>query len=90
MKRVCFLFCGILFLIGCSRQDDSKKVIFSNNLESIYGWNHDTKIERRESHSGKFAAYADSSNVYNLGFRLPLREMSSPAIYHIHAIIHFL
>ena len=79
------LFSGILFLIGCSRVDDSKMVVFSNNLESVYGWSHDTKIERRESHSGKFAAYADSSQIYNLGFRLPIREMSSSTIYHINA-----
>jgi hypothetical protein len=85
MTRIIFFLPLLCCLQACNRVDDTKKVVYSNNLESIYGWNKDTKIDQRESHSGRFAAYADSSQIYNLGFRLPLKDVCPSRVYHVHA-----
>jgi hypothetical protein len=75
----------VFFFSGCNNYEDTKKVIFSNSLESIYGWNPDTKIIRIDSHSGRFSAYADSNQVFNLGFRLHLKDISMEKIFHVRA-----
>jgi len=75
----------VLLFTGCGNFENKKKLLFSNNLESIYGWNPDTKIIRIDSHSGHFSAYADSTEIYNLGFRLPLKDISLEKIYHARA-----
>jgi len=85
IRTIGFLTVFLFFFPGCSHFQDKKKLLFSNNLESIYGWNPDTKIIRIDSHSGKFSAYADSTQIFNLGFRLPLKDISPETIYHVRA-----
>jgi hypothetical protein len=80
-----FIVGPVLCFMSCSNYSKHKNIELSNSLESIKGWDTGMKIIEAEGHSGRFVTYADSSQVYNYGFHLPLKDITPQHIYHINA-----
>lgn len=79
-----FFAAGISFsFFGCRVNPDQKELKVFNNLEAVEGWRSDMQLIKMQAHSGIFATWSDTDQVYSLAYHLPLKGITNDQIYHV-------
>ena len=83
MKRNLFLTAALTtslyFLPGCSGPDSKSELSFVNDMETLFGWNTNSRLSNivyyKGAHSGRYVCAMDSSNNFGPTFEMRLKEV---------------